>query len=168
MGRSPNQDSACLTIHKCFLSDKVTHHSPLTLQDSCIVCCLSLVSGKGRHKIYIGETECIAQRLKQHNSGSGALDTRDPSDRPWALVSYMCGLAHMRTRERMSLERTWQGEVQRQRHRGKGDVYSWITAGAYVVQTHNSDCAVEEDHIRFVLMVSPDATSDDHEEWVVG
>ena len=134
-----------------------------------VYCLLSLPClRKGRHKIYIGETECIAQRLKQHNSGSGALDTRDPSDRPWALVSYVCGLAHMRTRERMSLERTWQGEVQRQQHRGNDDVYSWITSGAYVVQTHNSGCAVEEDHIRFVPMVSPNAITEGDKGWIIG
>ena len=152
----------------CIRSDKVTPQS-LTDTTGFVYCLLSVSClRKGRHKIYIGETECIAQRLKQHNSGSGALDTQDPSDRPWALVSYMCGLAHMRTRERMSLERTWQGEVQRQQHRGNDDVYSWITSGAYVVQTHNSGCAVEEDHIRFVPMVSPNALTDDDERWVTG
>ena len=40
--------------------------------------------------------------------------------------------------------------------------------GAHVVQTHNSGCAVEEDHIRFVPMVSPNAMTDDDERWVIG
>ena len=132
-------------------------------------CLLSLGRRRqGRHFIYIGETEYVAQRLPQHNNGTGSIDTRDPNDRPWALVAYVCGLAHMGTCERMSLERTWQAEVERRQRRGDDDVYSWIISGDYVVRTHNSGCDLEEDHIRFVPMVSPSVASDDLECWVTG
>ena len=41
-------------------------------------------------------------------------------------------------------------------------------SGDYVVQTHNSGCALEEEHIRFVPMVSPSVASDDLDCWVTG
>ena len=74
----------------------------------------------------------------------------------------------MGTRERMSLERMWQAEVERRQRRGDDDVYSWIISGDYVVRTHNSGCDLEEDHIRFVPMVSPSVASDDVKCWVTG
>ena len=55
-------------------------------------------------KIYIGETKCLAQRLAQHNSGNGARGTVNTRDIPWGVAAYICGLSHMTTIERMSLE----------------------------------------------------------------
>ena len=118
------------------------------------VYCLYSVS---RHKIYIGETHCLTQRYNKHNNGTGAVGTRDPRDRPWSLAAYICGLAHMGRRERMSLERAWKELVRRQQLCGRDVVYDRVMCGERVVQIHNNGCAFEEDHIRFVPMITADA-----------
>ena len=70
-----------------------------------------LVSIPRSFQIYIGETECLAQRYKHHREGGGAKDTHDPRNHPWALGDYICGLSHIQTRERMSLEQSWKDAV---------------------------------------------------------
>ena len=84
------------------------------------------------HLIYIGWTTCLSQRFDQHQTGPGSAGTGNPSDRPWAMVAYICGMAHMTTRGRMSLERSWKEEVRSLQPRGTDDVYLWIMAGERV------------------------------------
>ena len=66
-----------------------------------------LISRHNMDLIYIGQTKCLTQRLINHNSGHGSISTENLIDRPWAVAAYICGLAHMSTIERMSLERRW-------------------------------------------------------------
>lgn len=66
-----------------------------------------LVSRRNHSKIYIGETECLSQRIQQHNSGNGSNGTRDIRDMPWGIAAFICGLNHVSKRGRMSIERNW-------------------------------------------------------------
>ena len=118
-----------------------------------------LVSKPNPHRIYIGQTQCLTQRFLQHQSGTGSQGTHDPRDRPWAMGAYICGLSHMKTMERMSLERSWKEEVQSMQMRGQDESYSWIMAGRRVVQMYNSGTVNEDEHIRFVPMVTAGAVS---------
>lgn len=92
----------------------------------------------------------------QHQSGNGAEGTQDPRDLPWAMGSYICGLTHMNTSERMSLERTWKEEVRRMETRGQDDSYLWIMAGRHVVGMYNNDIISNDEKIQFVPMVNAD------------
>jgi len=92
--------------------------------------------------------------LLQHNNGTGAEGTQDPRDRPWSPGAYICGLGHMNTMERMSLENSWKEEVRRMQLRGQHESYSWIMAGSRVVQEYNSYTNDPNEHIRFVPMIA--------------
>jgi predicted GIY-YIG superfamily endonuclease len=116
----------------------------------------SLVPLKTMDKIYIGQTECLSQRLIKHNSGNGAEGTRDIRDRPWGVAAFICGLSHMDKEGRMSLERRWKLLVDDLRRRGRDDLFSWVSAGARVVEYYNSR---SEETIIFALCVSREAVN---------
>ena len=56
---------------------------------------------------YIGQTENIVWRCRQHQSGNGAIGTADPVDQPCYVVAYITGLIHCDITQRMSLEAQW-------------------------------------------------------------
>ena len=105
------------------------------------------------HLIYIGETQCLAQRYNQHQTGRGSAGTRNPSDRPWVLAAYISGMAHMTTRGRMSVEKSWKEEVRSMKQRGIDDSHLWILAGERVAARYNMGCTDQADHILFVPMI---------------
>ena len=47
--------------------------------------------------IYIGETQCIITRLKDHNSGNGSSSTTPIKLRPYHLNAYICGFDRNRS-----------------------------------------------------------------------
>ena len=113
-----------------------------------------LVSTKYFEKIYIGETKCISQRLIQHNSGTGSLSTENIRYRPWAVASFICGLAHMNRQERMGMERRWKIHVEEMQQRGQQNSWWWINIGQHLVQMYNSGSNTE--NIRFVRLITLD------------
>ena len=96
----------------------------------------------------------LAQRLQQHNNGTGAQESHDPRDLPWAIGAYICGLAHMNRIERMCLEQDWKMMVQRMISRGINESYSWIMSGERVVDIYNRGTDNDAEHIRFVCHVT--------------
>ena len=71
------------------------------------------------------------------------------------MAAYICGLAHMQKRERMSLEQSWKEMIERMRTNGQDDAYRWIVAGQRVVDLHNE--GINDGHqIRFVSFVELD------------
>ena len=111
-----------------------------------------LVSKRHMDRIYIGQTECLGQRVPKHNAGTGAVDTADIRYRPWGVAAYICGLSHMTTGERMGLERRWKRLVDDLIRQGRDDSFSWINAGARIVEEYNSGDG--DEHIRFVRCCS--------------
>ena len=112
-----------------------------------------LVSKRDMNNVYIGQTLCLAQRPPQHNNGSGAQGTTDIKLRPWGVAAYICGLSHMNTSERMSLERRWKILVEELHRRGQENVFSWINVGSRIVEEYNIRDNVDE-HIRFIRCIS--------------
>ena len=84
-------------------------------------------------KKYISETTFIAQRLIQHNSGTGLTSTDNVHYQPWAVSAFICGLSHMNRQERMSLERRWKIHVEEMQQQGQQDSWSWINVGQPLV-----------------------------------
>ena len=115
----------------------------------CVYC---LVSVRNKDNIYIGQTEYLAQRLIQHNSGRGSRSTEDIQNRPWAVASYICGLSHLNRIERMCLERNWKIYVQDLCLRGRDDSFSRNNSGEHVIDTYNNQYI--DYQIRFVRCVS--------------
>ena len=74
--------------------------------------------------------------------------------RPWGVAAYICGLSHMATRERMSLERSWKLLIEDMRTRGIDDSYAWIDAGARIVEGYNNRYDIDE-RIIFTRCISP-------------
>ena len=54
-----------------------------------------LISKRYHDEIYIGQTQCLSQRLINHNSGHGSYSTNSIQKRPWAVAAYICGLSHL-------------------------------------------------------------------------
>ena len=112
-----------------------------------------LVSRKDHGEIYIGTTENIAQRLKKHNSAKGGpRGTANPNLGPWAVASYICGLAHMNAGERISIEHEWQRRVEQQ---ASATTFVWISIGQNIVTEYNAMVPDEGDKIRFVRTIEP-------------
>ncbi|MDB4430362.1 GIY-YIG nuclease family protein [bacterium] len=116
-----------------------------------------LVSKRNPGKIYIGETTCLSQRVINHNSGNGAQDTEDVRDWPWTPAAYICGLGHMTTSDRRSLERSWKQHIADLCRRGQRDSYTWIRSGARVVDIHNS--GADDEKIRFILCITAETAN---------
>ena len=66
-----------------------------------------LMSVKNRSYTYIGQTVCIRDRMKAHNSGSGSLSTESIHLRPFALMAYICGFEGHNKVQREYIERRW-------------------------------------------------------------
>ena len=69
--------------------------------------CYVLSSLKHPDVTYIGETSNLGQRLDQHNSGSGALQTSSPHLRPWVLLCFVVGFEHD-VQARKAFETQWE------------------------------------------------------------
>ncbi|KAL3924544.1 MAG: hypothetical protein SGILL_000982 [Bacillariaceae sp.] len=70
-----------------------------------------IVSINQPSSFYVGMTQDMAKRLKQHNSGIGAQESSDPSKRPWGLFAYVSGFAFDRSKMRQ-FELRWQNSIQ--------------------------------------------------------
>ncbi|KAL3924935.1 MAG: hypothetical protein SGILL_000742 [Bacillariaceae sp.] len=69
-----------------------------------------LLSAKDGSSIYIGMTHKLSERLKQHNSGFGSLQTSPLPLRPWTLYAYVTGFGN-NTKMMRSFESNWQNAV---------------------------------------------------------
>lgn len=75
-----------------------------------------LVSLRHPNATYIGQTNNIRRRLREHNSGYGAIQTRDSRLRPWALLTLVCGFDGDRQAQQ-EFEQRWQNARQRESRR---------------------------------------------------
>ncbi len=83
--------------------------------------------------IYIGETHCIIDRLKAHNSDNGSASTILARLRHFCLVAYICGFDPNKN-SRCSIERQWKYERQRQLQHGVNDEKQVVYSGGAVVK----------------------------------
>ena len=92
-----------LTVHPFRQQD-----IPIPNDRSGIVHCL--VSIHEPSSIYVGFTQDMNQRLRQHNSGIGSKASSDPSKRPWGLLAYVTGFQYNRSTMRQ-FELRWQNII---------------------------------------------------------
>ena len=70
-----------------------------------------IVSSVETRAIYVGYTQDMLKRLKQHNSGYGSSESSNPLYRPYALFAYVSGFEYdVRTMKRF--ESMWQNMIQ--------------------------------------------------------
>ena len=100
----------------------------------------------------------MSQRLLRHNNGSGSQSTKEITNRPWSVASYICGLSHMNKVHRMSLERSWKLYIQDLTIRGIHDTYSRIKVGQHVMEFYNA--LNTNNQIRFVICVALETVND--------
>ena len=110
-----------------------------------------LVSLKQPSFTYVGETNNIARRLVEHNSGHGSRSTRPSHLIPYHIAAYI--ITHsMDVSGRMSLEHRWQLRNQQAHRQGNSSIMNLIDIGRDIVNQHNTNvgprCA--ERHLRFV------------------
>jgi predicted GIY-YIG superfamily endonuclease len=65
-----------------------------------------LVSCKDRRTTYIGQTNNLKRRIREHNSGYGSSGTCSPELRPWGLLAFVTGFENG-VIERVSFEARW-------------------------------------------------------------
>ena len=70
-----------------------------------------IVSINEPSSFYIGMTQDMGKRIRQHNSGIGAQESSDSSKRPWGLFAYVSGFAFDRSKMRQ-FELRWQNSIQ--------------------------------------------------------
>ena len=110
-----------------------------------------LISARTRDFIYIGECECIVNRLKSHNCGHGSSSITPAHKRPYALMGYICGFNGDNKALRCQLEKQWKEKVAILKRNGCDDANVWVRAGQTVI--HNLDNDVYQNEIselRFV------------------
>ena len=83
--------------------------------------------------VYIGMTNCIRQRLKQHNTGYSSTLSTPVDMRPYILMSYICGCDGNRPLMRF-MENRWQDKVREMKDRGQMDWREWAKKGLEVIR----------------------------------
>jgi len=113
--------------------------------------CYLLVSLRHSNVTYIGQTNNIRRRLREHNSGYGAMQTSDERLRPWALLSFVCGFEGKRHVQR-EFERRWQSARFYASQRSNGNITPSAVAdlAAAVIDQTNHDRLGEELDLRLV------------------
>ena len=101
---------------------------------------------------YIGETICIRQRLKQHNSGFGSTSTTSSHLRPFAVMAYICGFNGNKTL-RCFVEHKWKQRRDQLIINGINDPRQWARCGNDVIDNLNEDdFNIEKSELRLILL----------------
>jgi len=112
-----------------------------------------LVSVRDFDKDYIGQTECVARRLLEHNSGYGSTSTSDPFYRPYCVAAYITGLGALDKRGREELEQRWKYYRYDTIMSGNYSVDARIESGKRVVQEYNSTVLCNTDKIKLIVTI---------------
>ena len=111
-----------------------------------------LFSIKRQTYSYIGETICIRQRLKQHNSGYGSTSTAPSYLRPFAVMAYICGFDGNKTL-RCYVEQKWKERRDTLISNNINDPRQWARSGNDVIESINEDSFnIEKSDLRLVLL----------------
>ena len=102
-------------------------------------------------RTYVGQTNNLARRFHEHNSGPGSAGTADATYRPYCMAAYICGLSHMIENELDYLERRWKLYIHNLPS-GNQNVWARIQQGCRIVEEYNAN-ADEINFIRFVITI---------------
>ena len=130
---------------------------PFRIRDMPIPTCKTgfvyfLVSIKSPQAIYIGETQCLKKRLKEHNSGYGSKFTSHVHLRPWAIYAYISGFCCNKALMRR-VECLWQQKRNRLIQNGNTQNYDCTLQGNEVIDQINQDDAYAEHHNQLNLVI---------------
>ena len=110
-----------------------------------------LLSIRTRDYTYIGECNCIVDRLYEHNSGHGSKSTAPAHRRPYAIMGYICGFDGGLEALRKQLEKSWQDRRDYLIGLGNNDVRDLVRAGRHVISELDNDVYQKEiPELRFV------------------
>ena len=83
-----------LSAPNCVIAQFQSHpFPPVTVQppEAPVGYCYLLQSAPQPRHLYVGSTENLKRRLREHNSGGGSVFTNVVSRRPWVLLAYVSG-----------------------------------------------------------------------------
>ncbi len=86
-----------------------------------------LISIKTLSTLYIGQTHDLVHRIRLHNDGFGAKQTRSIRDKPWGLLAYVCGFQGDK-KARVAFEKRWQVYARLNRKTGDRSMHGAIRA----------------------------------------
>lgn len=116
-----------------------------------------LASVRRKDKFYVGQTKRnIPLRLQEHNSGTGANETKSPDEMPWACIAFISAVQGEKSIEEhlLSLEKKWQRKNADSKRDGLCDAFACIENGQRVVSEHNEKVKYEEDKLRLHILIS--------------
>lgn len=93
-----------------------------------------LISLKQKNFTYIGTTDCIRERVPQHNNGYGASATTPEYLRPYGVMGYICGFDGCHKELRYHIERQWKLKRNNLKSRGCQDPREWVRIGNKVIE----------------------------------
>ena len=91
-----------------------------------------LMSIKDQNFTYIGKTNNIRTRIRQHNSGIGSISTEPLHLRPYALFAYICGF-DSNNDLMFYVERIWKEKRNQLIRNGVNDIKAWALCGSDVI-----------------------------------
>ena len=94
-----------------------------------------LVSINDTSSFYVGMTQDMNRRIKQHNSGIGSKASCDSTKRPWGLMAYVSGFQYNRSAMR-TFELRWQNLLS---HVKPSNPFSAAGLATRIIEKHNSD-----------------------------
>jgi hypothetical protein len=107
---------------------------------------------RNQYFTYIGQTKCTNDPLQQHNHGSGAIDTSNEENRPYAMDAYICGLGHMDDVSQMGVEKKWR-DYQGSLPLPTDDVMSIMDQGCCIVNEWNKQSrSMSNDYVQFTFV----------------
>lgn len=126
-------------------SINIVEHFPWRVVDfdlptSCTGYVYMLMSSADADVIYVGQTgRNLPIRLKEHNTGVGAVATAPFALRPWSVVAFITNLGHEDRSGRQRLESRWHGLNESSQRSGRFSVQAAIDNGQEVVKGYNDD-----------------------------
>lgn len=105
-----------------------------------------------RSYTYIGTSDCIRTRIRQHNSGYGSSSTENHNLRPFAMMAYICGFSG--NRDLMySIEQKWKLRRNELISDGNDDPRAWAKCGKDVIlQLNNDPFGMSRSDLKLVLL----------------
>ncbi len=101
---------------------------------------------------YIGETNCLRDRLKQHNSGYGSLSTEPSYLRPFAVMAFICGFNGEKNLRRF-IEQKWKEKRDSLVQNGINDIRRWAHCGNEVIDNLDETAFnTEKSELRLILL----------------
>eukprot|EP00984_Skeletonema_dohrnii_P023809 scaffold12895_cov164-Skeletonema_dohrnii-CCMP3373.AAC.6 len=122
--------------------------------------CYILYSLKDKRVTYTGETENLANRLLQHNSGNGSDGTAPASLRPWALGAFIVGSRLNEKSVRCTVERKWRDAIRREGSMNIASLQRILLVRDVVNSLNNYDDSMDTTESRYRYVITVESGND--------